>query len=212
MIDPTISFIFHITILLFSVVIHEVSHGLMALRLGDETAKLAGRLTLNPIKHLDPLGSVIVPILVYISSGGSFLFGWAKPVPYNPLALHKDYKYGPLKVAIAGPASNLILALIFGLIIRFGSGLMPEVTTSLIAYIVLINLVLFVFNLIPIPPLDGSKILTLFLTPRQAMKLQSLGMGNILFLILIIFLISGIIWPIVGLLFSLITGMRFGGI
>lgn len=209
MIDPVISFIFHITILLFSVVIHEVSHGLMALRLGDETAKLAGRLTLNPIKHLDPLGSIVVPILVYLSSGGSFLFGWAKPVPYNPLALHKDYKYGPLKVAIAGPLSNLTLALIFGLIIRFGNGLIPEVTTSLIAYIVLINLVLFVFNLIPIPPLDGSKILTLFLTPRQAMKLQSLGMGNILFLILIIFLISGIIWPIVGLLFKLITGISF---
>src|SRR3989344_7856754 len=102
-----------------SVVIHEVSHGVAAYLQGDKTAKDAGRLTLNPISHLDPFGSVILPILLVLTHSPVVL-GWAKPVPYNPNALHKDFRYGPLKVALAGPLSNLALAFVFGLIIRFG--------------------------------------------------------------------------------------------
>ena len=108
--------LFKIIVVLFSVVIHEVSHGLMAYRLGDPTAKRLGRLTLNPFPHLDLFGSIILPVLSLILGG--FIFGYAKPVPYNPLFL-RDQKYGPAKVGFSGPASNLVLAIIFGLILRF---------------------------------------------------------------------------------------------
>ena len=109
--------IFFLIILLFSVIIHELAHGSVAYSLGDPTAKYAGRLTLNPLKHLDPFGSVILPLLLFLS-GSQFLIGWAKPVPINPYNF-KDQKWGPLKVAVSGPASNIIVALIFGLLIRF---------------------------------------------------------------------------------------------
>ncbi|MEK7076964.1 MAG: site-2 protease family protein, partial [Patescibacteria group bacterium] len=99
-------FIFQLLVLVFSVMIHEISHGYMAERLGDPTARLAGRLTLNPLKHLDPFGSVLLPFLLYYF-GSPVLLGWAKPVPYNPYNLHKDYQHGPLKVALAGPLSNI---------------------------------------------------------------------------------------------------------
>jgi len=204
--DPIFIFLFQIAVLLFSVIIHEISHGAVALGLGDETAKNAGRLTLNPVSHIDPIGSIAVPILVFLSSGGQFLFGWAKPVPYSPHLLHKDYKYGPLKVALAGPLSNLALAVVFGLIIRFTAGAINDTAIQLLAYIVQINLLLFVFNLIPIPPLDGSKLLMLFLPPRQAMRFQMFGAGNIFLLLLVIFFFSGFIPPIVNFLFNLIVG------
>ena len=114
--DPIIT-IFSLVILLFSVIIHELAHGYIAYSLGDPTAKYAGRLTLNPIKHLDPFGSVILPLILFIS-GSPILFGWAKPVPVNPYNF-KDQKWGSLKVAIAGPITNIALAVFFGLLIRF---------------------------------------------------------------------------------------------
>ena len=161
--------ILSIVILIFSVIIHEVAHGFMADLLGDPTARLQGRLTLNPIKHLDPVGSIIVPL---ITSLAGFTFGWAKPVPYNPYNL-KDKRRGEFLIAIAGPLSNLILALIFGIIIRFSIAGATSISpfVDICSYIVLINLVLAIFNLIPLPPLDGSKLLfTIF--PRQYGRLR----------------------------------------
>ena len=112
--------IFQLIILLFSVTIHEVSHGAMAYKLGDPTAKDSGRLSLNPLKHLDPFGSFLLPLFLFLVSKGSFVFGWAKPVPFNPLLLKKPKRDIGL-VAFAGPAANLSLAIIFGLLLRFFS-------------------------------------------------------------------------------------------
>ena len=114
-------YVFLIIILIFSIVIHEVSHGAMANYLGDPTAKYAGRLTLNPLRHLDPIGSVILPLFLILMAkltGGGIIIGWAKPVPINPYNF-RDQKYGSAKVALAGPAANLIIGLVFGLALRF---------------------------------------------------------------------------------------------
>src|SRR3989344_1275948 len=154
--------LFQIAILVMSVVIHEVSHGYAAESLGDPTARLQGRLTLNPLKHLDPVGSIIVPLLTSLSG---FTFGWAKPVPYNPYNL-RNQKWGELAVATAGPLSNIILALVFGLLIRFAGVALSSAFVNIASVIIIINLVLAIFNLIPVPPLDGSKILWAFLPYR----------------------------------------------
>jgi len=203
--------IFIILILLFSVIIHEVSHGLMADYLGDPTAKLAGRLTLNPINHLDPIGSILVPLLLIISQAG-IVFGWAKPVPVNPYNL-RDKVYGQAKVALAGPLANIFMALFFGIILRFipylfsaqvGINLM-----TILSYIVWINLILAIFNLLPIPPLDGSHILFTFL-PKQFDSLKTFLYQYQLFILLIfIFFFFPIIIPLVNGAFYLITGFSF---
>ena len=141
-----------------SVVIHEVSHGFVALRFGDKTALYAGRLTLNPLKHLDMFGSIILPAFLVLTHS-SFLFGWAKPVPYNPNNL-TNRKWGTIAVASAGILANLFLAVFFGLILRFSlNSVVSANFIFIISSIVLVNLGLAIFNLVPIPPLDGSKIL-----------------------------------------------------
>ena len=154
--------LFSAVIIIFSIVIHEVSHGAMANILGDPTAKREGRLTLNPIKHIDPIGTIILPIFMILTVGKGI--GWAKPVPVNPYNL-RDQKYGSLKVAIAGPGANLLVALVFGLLIRFllSLGFVSAGFYYMAGFTVLINIVLAIFNLIPIPPLDGSHILFTFL-------------------------------------------------
>jgi Zn-dependent protease len=149
--------LFVIIILVISIVIHEVSHGYAANMLGDPTARIEGRLTLNPISHIDPVGSVVIPALL-VFTGANILFGWAKPVPYNPYNL-SNQKWGEAIVAGAGPAVNLIIAIIFGLLIRFGAGVLSPAFVDIVSFIVYINILLALFNLIPIPPLDGSKIL-----------------------------------------------------
>ncbi|PCI29535.1 site-2 protease family protein [Candidatus Kaiserbacteria bacterium] len=166
-----VDIIFLIAILVVSVVIHEVSHGFAANWLGDPTAKLAGRLTLNPISHVDPMGSVILPAILAIS-GSPFLFGWAKPVPYNPYNLRKGGRWGESIVAVAGPASNILIALVFGLLLQMG--IIPESASSLAVSIVFLNVLLAVFNLIPIPPLDGSKIFSQILPRNLAFKYDQL--------------------------------------
>jgi Zn-dependent protease len=165
------SFLFSIAILVISVVVHEVSHGYAALMQGDVTAKYAGRLTLNPIKHLDPFGSVIFPLLLSLIPGG-IIFGWAKPVPFNPNNL-RNKRWGEAIVAIAGPISNIILAIVFGILIRFSDFLgLNQSFIELSLVVVLINIVLAIFNLIPIPPLDGSKILFSFF-PKYVLEINS---------------------------------------
>lgn len=203
-------FIFQIAILIFSVVIHEVSHGWAALTLGDHTAEREGRLTLNPIPHLDPFGSVLLPLLTYFAGG--FIFGWARPVPYNPYNL-KDQKWGPAIVGAAGPLANISLALVFGLLIRFLPGLANGISGAFVidfiaiaSTVALLNLVLAVFNLVPIPPLDGSKVLFALL-PYQWRGLQIfLEQYGIFLLLLFIFFFAGWILPVVLFLFRLITG------
>ncbi|MEK7587109.1 MAG: site-2 protease family protein [Patescibacteria group bacterium] len=155
--------IFFIAILVMSVVIHEVSHGYTANLLGDPTARLEGRLTLNPLKHLDPFGSIILPLLMFLIPGG-MIFGWAKPVPYNPYNLRAG-KWGPALVAVAGPLSNLIIALFFGLLARSGL-IISEAFLALAGITVVLNFSLMIFNLMPFPPLDGSKILFALLPYR----------------------------------------------
>ncbi len=224
--------IFTIAVLIISAVFHEYAHGWVAFRLGDNTARDAGRLTLNPLKHLDPVGSVILPLLLILSRAG-FILGWAKPVPYNPYNL-RDAKYGDLKVAIGGPATNFLLALIFGLFARFmplaeslketlvvgffqgdnsyllslmhGSMLKSLFVLSII--ICFINLLLMIFNLIPIPPLDGSKILMAVLPYgwREGFyRIEPYGIFIILFLLM--FGLFSLLWPVLIFLFSLITGV-----
>lgn len=156
--------IFTLIVLLFSLVLHEVSHGWVALLLGDSTAKDEGRLSLNPLKHLDPLGSVLVPLILYIATlGQGPLFGWAKPVPINPYNF-RDQKWGVLKVSLAGPLSNFLVAAFFGLLIRFL--VLPAAFAGLLQIIVIYNLLWGFFNLVPIPPLDGSQILFSLLPAR----------------------------------------------
>jgi len=198
--------IFYIVILIMSVVIHEVAHGYMALRYGDKTAEYAGRLTLNPIPHLDLFGSILLPALLVLS-GSPFLIGWAKPVPYNPNNL-SDRKWGSIAVAAAGILANLAIAIFFGLILRFTMGTtMPDGFTSIVSIIVLVNLVLAIFNLVPIPPLDGSKILYPLL-PRSFQSIVSIiEQYSIVFLIIFIVFFSDVIYPILSFMFHLITGM-----
>ena len=202
-------YLFLIVILIFSIVIHEVSHGAVANYLGDPTAKYAGRLTLNPIKHLDPIGSVILPIFLVLMAkltGGGIIFGWAKPVPINPYNF-RDPKYGSAKVALAGPVSNLAIALFFGLALRFFPAISTITGLDLIfSYIVYINILLAVFNLLPIPPLDGSHILFTFLPPGlQNIKIFLSQFGLFILLFIIFFFFRWLIL-IINLIFNLIVG------
>lgn len=195
-------------VIIGSAVFHEYAHGLMAFELGDPTAKNAGRLTLNPLRHIDPIGTVVIPLLLLFSSG--IFLGWARPVPYNPYLL-SDRRYGSLKVAAAGPGANFIIAIVLGLLVRFAvvplvaSGLVPLVTLNFLELIIYVNIILALFNLIPIPPLDGSKIAA-DLIPGYWRYFSGLGFIGIFIALFIAFLILG---PLAGSIFSLITGFTF---
>lgn len=188
-----------------SVVVHEVSHGYVAGILGDPTARLAGRLTLNPIKHLDWFGSVLVPLLTSLTG---FTFGWAKPVPVNPYNLRGGER-GEAIVAAAGPLSNFLIALLFGLGVRFGlqSDFLPPAFFHIATLIVFINLILCVFNLMPAPPLDGSKIIFSFLGDRFSRFRVWIEQHSLVILIVFIFFLWEFFQPLVNMLFSLITGV-----
>ena len=203
--------IFSLIVLLFSIILHEIAHGSVALRMGDSTAKLAGRLTLNPLKHIDLFGTIILPLILFFSYSMSGvagpIVGWAKPVPINPYNF-RDQKWGILKVSIAGPATNFVVAIIFGLIIRFIP--LPETFLILFSIIVIYNFALGLFNLIPIPPFDGSHILFTFLPGRFSQF--KLFMHQYGIFILIFFLFMGginLIFRGAAILYYLITTQPF---
>ena len=198
-----VDFVFQIAVLIMSVVIHEVSHGYAASYLGDQTARYQGRLTLNPLKHLDFVGSFLVPSLSYFLGG--FIFGWAKPVPYNPYNLRPG-RWSEAAVAVAGPTSNILLALIFGMLLRIGVSSDPAFI-QITSLIVFINILLAIFNLMPIPPLDGSKLL-FAIFPDKLFQIRGFfeKYGLILVLFFIFFLWQ-FIFPVIAVLFRLITGV-----
>ncbi|MFZ2299991.1 MAG: site-2 protease family protein [Candidatus Moraniibacteriota bacterium] len=225
---------FYLLTLVYSVMIHEVAHGMVALWLGDLTAKYADRLNLNPLKHIDPFGSVILPILLVVSTG--FAFGWAKPVPYNPYNL-RNQKWGPTWVALAGPGSNLLLATIAALIAkvlplpllaktdilerfigviggrgdfleRFSlladalSGSLPSIFFGLLLLVIFWNVVLACFNLLPVPPLDGSKLLYA-LVPLRERTVSLLEQYGLFLLIFVIFFFAAPISIFINFVLSL---------
>ncbi|OHB20401.1 MAG: hypothetical protein A2666_01815 [Parcubacteria group bacterium RIFCSPHIGHO2_01_FULL_47_10b] len=193
-----ISGLFTYIVIIFSAVVHEYAHAWTANYLGDPTARLEGRLTLNPLRHLDPLGTVLIPLVLVLTS--NIFIGWAKPVPFNPYNL-RDQKNGILKVAIAGPLSNFAIAIVLGLGLRFGLLTTNAEFSVLIAYVVQINLYLALFNLIPAPPLDGSKVFYQFF-PRAIESIGRSGLGIFLALAIAFFVLA----PIAQALFTLIVG------
>jgi Zn-dependent protease len=216
MFTPTVIVIFSLIVLLFSVIIHELAHGYVAYSLGDPTAKYEGRLTLNPLKHLDPFGSVILPLLLLLATGGQGpIFGWAKPVPINPYNF-KDQKWGTLKVSIAGPATNFGIAIIFGLFIRFLYLLPAQAVMQIAPLIQLLSIVVFynflwgIFNLVPIPPLDGSWILFRFL-PQNWEKVKVFFQQYGLFILIFFIFFGGLagLSILAQLLYNLVAGAPF---
>ena len=198
-----VDFVFQIAVLIMSVVIHEVSHGYAASYLGDQTARYQGRLTLNPLKHLDFVGSFLVPSLAYFLGG--FIFGWAKPVPYNPYNLQPG-RWSEAAVAVAGPTSNILLALIFGILLRISVSSDPAFI-QITSLIVFINILLAIFNLMPIPPLDGSKLL-FAIFPDKLFQIRGFFEKYGLMLVLFfIFFLWQFIFPVIAVLFRLITGV-----
>lgn len=197
-----VTIIFSIIILVMSIVLHELSHGYVADLLGDPTPRLQGRLTLNPFKHLEFFGSLVVPL---ITSLVGFTFGWAKPVQWNPYNI-KNKRMGEFLISIAGPASNIVLALVFGMAIRFGFDLLPQSFLTIATYVVIINIVLAVFNLVPVPPLDGSKILFSIIPARYAQFRENFERYSIFLILIFIFFLWRYIEPVIPFIFRLIVG------
>lgn len=203
----TISIITYVIILLASVVIHELAHGYVAEYFGDPTARYAGRLTINPLPHLELFGSFLLPLILLLSGTG-FMIAWAKPVPVNPNNFY-NIKRGTIWVALAGVISNLLLAVVFGLLIRLlaTTGTLTAGVLAVTSKIVILNIVLVVFNLIPLPPLDGSKVLFAFLPAKYAYIESFLNKwGFILLVLFIIFLAPKVFPPILHFLTHIIVG------
>jgi Zn-dependent protease len=199
--------IFSIIVLIFSIILHEISHGYMAEYLGDPTARILGRLTLNPIPHIDPMGSIVLPLL-FVLSGSPVLFGWAKPVPYDPRNIRGSAlkeRYGGALVAAAGPAVNMLIAVIFGLMGRF-IPFSPELLQFFLLIIV-INVSLAVFNLIPIPPLDGHHILAAVLPAKLRRVYEQLYQYSFILMFLVAFVLWRFISPLVLVIVHLIIGI-----
>ena len=197
--------IFTLIVLLLSIAIHEVAHGSVALYLGDPTAKYAGRLTINPLKHLDLFGSILVPLFLWWS--GLPMFAWAKPVPINPYNF-RDQKWGSLKVSIAGPAANFLIAVFFGFSLRFFSEYLSVAILSLFSIIVIYNFLLGIFNLIPIPPLDGHHVLFALL-PESWSNVKTFLRRYSLLLLMIFFLSGGakLVFFAAEFFYSLVLGI-----
>lgn len=202
-----------LVVLILSIILHEVSHGYAANSLGDPTARLAGRLTLNPLPHIDLMGSIVLPALL-VFTNSPIMFGWAKPVPYNPYNLTAR-RWGETLVALAGSATNILLAIIFGLIVRYSALIgLGQAAISLAATIAFVNLFLGLFNLIPFPPLDGFTALRGALPwhlssglLRGEQQIRSMGMVSLLlFLFVFSYILAGPFFNLVVWLFGLIAG------
>jgi Zn-dependent protease len=203
-------------VLVFSIVLHEVAHGYVAYRQGDATAKMLGRLTLNPVPHIDPVGSILLPAMLALTSSGIIL-GWAKPVPVNPRNF-RNYKRGDILVSLAGVAVNFVLAFLFAILwagAEWGFRLAPDLAgfwtavAKMAQYGVLVNFGLMIFNLIPIPPLDGSHVFAYLLPPRLAVPYRQLGMRGMAILFILLFFggFRFLSWPL-GLLFGAAVQLR----
>ncbi len=199
--DP-LSQLFFFLVIIPSAIIHEYMHGYVAEMQGDPTARYAGRLTLDPRAHVDLWGTILLPLLLFVGSGGRFMFAYAKPVPYNPYNL-RNQKWGPSFVAVAGPLSNFFLALVFGLMAQF---LPVSSLTPLLLVIVYANVLLGVFNLVPIPPLDGSKILFAILPDSMSQLKFTLERYGFWILLIFVFFFFDAISPIINWLFRLFAG------
>jgi Zn-dependent protease len=193
-------------ILIYSAILHEIAHGFVAQRLGDPTARLVGRLTLNPIPHIDPIMSILLPLILLLS-GSPVIFGAAKPVPVDPFNL-RDGRKDMALVSLAGPATNFLIAAIAALLIKLlafvNLGGLEFFVIWFLTIVVRINLLLGIFNLIPIPPLDGSKIFSLILSERQAAQYLAIGsIGIFILFFLLMFPIGG--FSLGGLIFNLLS-------
>lgn len=202
--------IFYILILIISVVAHEVAHGYVAFKFGDYTAKMAGRLTINPIPHLDLFGSIILPIILVVTNAG-FLFGWAKPVPvYSANFAPEVRKRALFFVSIAGIVVNLLIAIFFSLIIRASAFfVIPSSIIEISALIVFLNILLAVFNAVPVPPLDGSGILFSLLPDRFSRFERMASAYTLPLFIIVVFFIWPLVSPLVFWIFNLMTGISF---
>lgn len=198
-----------VVVLFFSVIVHEVAHGYVALLNGDPTAKFSGRITLNPVPHIDPIGTIFLPLLLVIT-GSRFLFGWARPVPVNPLNF-RNYKWGEITVSAAGPLSNLALAVVFAAVfsflVRLGLGNIGLI--KLAYYGVSINIFLALFNLVPIPPLDGSHLLSAVL-PRELNRVYQ-QLEPVGFILILILFYTGILGAVLMPVYRLIARILLSG-
>ncbi len=196
--------------IIFAITVHEVAHGWVASKLGDQTAKMMGRLTLNPIKHMDPVGTVLLPLIMIILT--PYAFGWAKPVPVDWRNLRHPKRDMAL-VAIAGPAANLLMLImwVFFLVVIESVNFLPAYTVLLLDNMagvgIIINIILIVLNLLPLPPLDGSRIVAAFLSPAMALKFHKLERWGLLILIVLMFtgVLGKILEPMIGFLLSLVA-------
>jgi Zn-dependent protease len=196
-VSDTVQTVMFLLAALPAIIAHEISHGYVAFLLGDPTAKSAGRLSPNPLKHIDPFGTVLLPVLLALAHAP--IFGYAKPVPINPF-FFKDRRRGLMITGLAGPATNLVLAIVSGLVFRFVAPLVPDTAPTavvlLVQYLVYfaqINLVLLFFNLIPIPPFDGSRVLPMFLSDSAMRAYAQVERYGFVIILALVWLVPGVL-------------------